>query len=148
MGVDKLVGVDFSISQLKLAQKSGVARLVNSNFLDMPFEDKTFNGIWSCVTLVHSNKEIIGKILDKVRKILKSNGLFFISLQEGKGIKVVRQDIYGGVPMIMNYYMPKEIKELLIEKGFEVLDYERFHVWKGVKDKERIFFNFYCRKVK
>jgi len=147
LGIDNIVGVDFSIGQLKISQSRNVARLVNSNFLNMPFRDNIFNGVWSCVTLVHLSPLDVSRVLGKVNKMLKKGGIFFISMQEGTGYKIVKREIYDSIPMIMYYYTPKSVKEMLEKGGFEILDFEKFHVWKGIKDRERRFFNYYCKKI-
>lgn len=146
LGLKKLVGIDISMSQLMLAKQRRVAKLVHSNFETMPFEDEVFDGAWSCVTLLHVARGEMDSMIKKVKRILKKDGIFFISLQEGIGKQKVERDIYDNVPMIIHYYKPDEIQKILKNNGFEILDYERFHKWKGIKDRERIFFNFYCRR--
>ena len=142
----KCTGLDFSISQLKLAKERNVAELVHSSFSSMPFKSNSFDGVWSCVTLLHVKREDFVGVIRSVKNILKPNGVFFLSLQEGIGEEVVRREIYGKIPMVIVYYMPDEIEAILKKEGFSILDYERHHVWKGIEEKERVFFNFYVRK--
>lgn len=147
LGINKLVGIDFSISQLELAKQRKVARLVNTNFDNMPFRNKSFDGIWSCVTLLHTEESKMIPRITKIYNLLKKNGIFFISLQKGKRYKTIKRDKYNKVPMIIYYYEPEQIKKMLVQVGFEIIDYEEYHVWKGIAERERKFFNFYCRKI-
>lgn len=148
LGAAPCVGLDFSIGQLRLARERNVARLVNADFFGIPFRDSVFDGVWSCVTLLHVRKEDLAGVVQSVKRILKPGGIFFVSLQEGEGERVVERGIYDGVPMIIVYHMPEEVRALLNAQGFELIEEERHHVWKGIPDKERVFINFYARSRK
>ena len=45
--------------------------------------DKKYDAIWACASLVHISKEKLPKIFEKLKSLLKPNGVVYVSLKYG-----------------------------------------------------------------
>ncbi len=116
------IGIDGSKSFLKVAKENnpkGNFRLMD--FYDLDFNLKSFDGVWSVATLLHIPKRRILKILKKINKLLRKNGVAVFSVKEGKGEKLIHQEKYGGVDRLFSFYSKKEFTVLLFRAGFKIL---------------------------
>ncbi len=88
-----VTGIDASSSLIKLA-----AEYSNQKCLLLPFQDikwnHVFDGIWACASLLHIKKTEIKNVILKLRNALKSNGVMYISLREGKDERTLSDGRY------------------------------------------------------
>lgn len=73
-----------------------------------------FDGIWSCASLVHMNKEKIHEVLSGLKNNLTTNGIIYISLKYGEGTIESNNQIY--------YLYNESLVEDLISFDYQVLD--------------------------
>lgn len=121
----KVTGIDLSSEMIKLAKREFIGldfRVMD--IADLDFEVSTFDGIWASASLLHVPKNNIKIILKKIQKILVNNGLLYISLKEGKGSELYKDIRYAGVDKYYVYYQLKEIKEILENVGFKIIEIE------------------------
>lgn len=131
------VGIDASEELLKVAQsKNPEGKFIRMNFYELNFDDNSFDGFWSAATLLHVRKEKIEQVLAKINKLLKTDGVGFISMMEGSGEK---EDPNTG--RWFSYYSKKEFIEILNKTGFEIVQINKS------KDEKYSFLQFYVKKT-
>lgn len=119
----KVTGIDLSSEMIKLAKKEFTdIDFKVMDISDLDFEVNTFDGIWASASLLHIPKNNIKLILKKIKEILVNNGILYISLKEGKGSEIFNDVRYGGVDKFYVYYQLEEIKNILKDVGFDILE--------------------------
>jgi ubiquinone/menaquinone biosynthesis C-methylase UbiE len=115
-----VVGTDKSKGMIAEARKrvpEGKFRVMD--MLNLKIRRGSFNGIWCCASLLHIKKSSASKVMKSFRRILKKNGLLFLSLKMGKGEKIV---LYPDCSRrFFSFYTVKEL-EILIEPEFTLLE--------------------------
>jgi SAM-dependent methyltransferase len=119
----KVVGVDYSKEMIKLAKLYVPnADFHVMNIAKLKFKLNSFDSIWASASLIHIKKEDFAIVLEKLRRILKQDGIFYFSLKEGAGEEDTIDSRYGGVIKFHSYFNKKEIEEYLLNTGFKILD--------------------------
>ncbi len=107
------------------------------------FGEELYDGVAANSSLLHIPKEYIGTVLDKVYKILKSDGVFWIGVKSGSGEHEIESDINGiQVKRFFVFYSKKEIKELLKLHKFSIL-----HIETAQNKRGHWYIRVICRKV-
>lgn len=138
----KVVGTDLSEKMLKIAKSNNLEidfRLEDTRELD--FEKGTFDGIIASCSLIHIPKADAPKTLENFSRILKTNGVIYISLQSGKSEEMfIDEPFKPDEKLFLNIVSLDEIQRLLDDIGFEILKkYER----KAEKKEELDFTKLY-----
>jgi len=115
-----VTGIDLSENLIKEAKKRVKGKLKVMDFMDTKFKDGSFDGIWSMCATVHQPKEDLVKSLIEFKRILKTGGVLYLSVEEGQGEYVEKKSKYGNEPRIFFRYGKKETEKILRENGFEV----------------------------
>ena len=99
------------------------------------FSPQLFDAVFAQASLLHIPKSKIAKVLTDINQILKSRGLFYISLKKGRGEVILEEDYYNTEKLkrFLALYSRAEFRRLLQETGFTVV-YEstnpgRTHPW-------------------
>ncbi|WP_026160540.1 class I SAM-dependent methyltransferase [Teredinibacter turnerae] len=134
------LGIDSSSSLARLAEEYSGEKVIVSKFESMTFQN-LFNGIWACASLLHSEKQLLPRILENFHNALMLDGILFISVREGKG-RVCAED-----GRMYTFYSIQEISSLIEGAGFDILS-----SWK-TKDAiegrdDLIWINIIARKTK
>lgn len=98
---------------------------VLGDYLSMPFEDDSFDGVWAYTSLLHVSKSEIGKALHEIRRVLKPGGFFGLGMIEGEG-DGYREKSGIQLPRWFSFYTKEELEKLLHEHGFDVVYFEEF----------------------
>ena len=121
-GLD-VIGVDLSSQLLNIARKKvEEAKFINKDMRDLPFENSSFGGIWTCAAFHHLPKNEGEKALKEFYRILKPKGILFISVKKGVGERMVKKDYYQGNQKFFAYYSENELQEKLENIDFEILE--------------------------
>lgn len=117
------IGVDASEKLIQEAQK----RVPDGSFekmdmLDLKFEQRTFDGVWALDSISYIEKKIIPKLLKEFNKVLKPNGILFVSVRLGEGEKLISHEKVGKEEIFICFYNQQEIEELVKEADFEILN--------------------------
>ena len=105
------LGIDLSSEMIKLAKENvPEAKFKLADLETFPFPNKV-DIIFAFASLLHSDRESIGDILEKAYRKLNYGGVFFISLKHDKYHKEII-DKEGHGPKTYYFYSPKEIEEL------------------------------------
>lgn len=141
-GFDYL-GIDATSSFIKISKKKNPkGKFKQMSFYNLKFPSGTFDGFWSTATFLHIPKNRFPKVLRSVHKILKLCGVGVISVKEGKGEKVIKQNRYGGVERFFAFYSAQEFKKVLKENGFKTIK-----VFPKKREGDNIWLSFLVQKV-
>ena len=110
-------GIDASEGLLTVAKKlNPKGKFLLKSLYELDFFDNEFDGFWSSATLLHIPKERIKEVLQNIHKVIRKDGIGFISLKQGIGEKMEPDN------RLFAYYEKEEFKKILLQNGFEVLD--------------------------
>lgn len=120
----KVTGLDFSKKMIEKAKK----RVPNASFivqdmLKIKFDDESFDGVWAMSSLLHITKKNIPKVLVHLNQLLRPDGIIFIGTYLGEGEGFVEDERYEGAGKYYSFFSEEEIKELLNESNFEIIDF-------------------------
>jgi ubiquinone/menaquinone biosynthesis C-methylase UbiE len=131
--------LDASDEMVKLSIKRGLHSIVG-DFNDLPFADKSFDGIWAYTSLLHVPKANVGQPFSEINRVLKVGGTFGLGLIEGDG-ELYRESSGVNLPRWFSFYKKHEVEDLLKMYGFEILYFEIF------KPSSKNYLNFIAKKV-
>ncbi len=122
----EVTGVDFSAKMIELARQN--ASCCSFHVMDiekLAFASESFHGVWANCALLHVPKQNIPSVLDKMRIILKSKGVLYLSVKQSHiDESFGADDRYGGLEKYWSFYEPGELVELLSKAKFQVVDVE------------------------
>lgn len=124
----KVVGVDLSEKLLDIARK----RVPGASFLKqdlraLDFPSGSFDGIWACASLHHLKRTETPHVLRIFSRLLKSHGVLFILVKEGKGEADITESLSSGLSRHFVYYTLDELTHLLEKAGFVS---EEIYTWR------------------
>jgi len=133
-----VVGIDLSDSFLEMARKKSLNTL-KMDLEDLKFNDNSFDGIWAVTSLLHVPKSKINKVLGKLSDVLKSDGILYVCVKEGKGEKFVIDKEDSSTKRFFAFWKKDEFLDFT-EAYFNLLDFTE------VKVKNTTFLEFLFRK--
>jgi len=128
-GLDS-IGLDLSSGLIKVARKKYPnINFVEGSFLDLPFGNDSFDGIWAHASLLHL--ETVGdvkKALSEFQRVLKPNGVMhtLVKAQTGLEKTAIVSDRTSGHERFFQYFTQDEIATLLREAGFAEIKTEQY----------------------
>jgi ubiquinone/menaquinone biosynthesis C-methylase UbiE len=110
----EVTGIDLTPEFLEIARK----KVPNGNFLNMDlrslvFRDNYFNGIWSCASIVHINRDGVYQFLTEAKRVLKDKGILYLAAKEGNLGQNSRKSFF--------FYNKEDIEKLIRDTGFDVI---------------------------
>jgi ubiquinone/menaquinone biosynthesis C-methylase UbiE len=130
--------LDASQSMIDLSTKRGLTSVLG-DFLHLPFQEKSFDGVWAYTSLLHCPKKDFKNAILEVRKVLKEGGYFGLGLIEGDE-ELYKENMGKGNLRLFSYFKKEEVEDILREEGFELVYFEIF------KPGSRNYLNFIFRK--
>lgn len=119
----QVTGIDLSRNMIKAAKEKCVnATFHVMNMEKLEFTDETFDGIWANSSLLHISKKNIPKVLGEVYRILKVGGIFYLSLKQGDGERIVSDQRYTETEKFFSYFRAEEMETLLKEAGLVITE--------------------------
>ena len=115
-------GVDLAQSFIDALRTKIDIPLYKMDMRHLDFSDNTFDGIWCCSALVHLPRTDILPTLRGFHRVLAPKGVLYFDLKEGEGEKwVANNDGHvTEMPRFFTYYQIEEVRDLLIQAGFNV----------------------------
>lgn len=124
------VGIDVSSEMLAIASKAlriderdtadnplvSPPRLMKMNAFEPDFKEHSFDGVWYSAMLVHVPKVQVQNTLRCLFRILKENGILYISVQTG-GDTIVRHE-----GRVFFYHEDKALRQLFSTIGFKLIE--------------------------
>ncbi|MBI2651918.1 class I SAM-dependent methyltransferase [Candidatus Woesearchaeota archaeon] len=118
----KVIGIDLSRKMIETAKK--LVKNVDFRIMDMmklDFKKESLGAIWANAAFCHIRKKDISKVIKKCYKILKKNGVFYLSLKEGQGELLIPDERYSGVGKFWSFFKKNEIERILKGCGFKII---------------------------
>ena len=78
--------------------------------------DDKYDGVWACASLLNLAKDEAPKALSEFKRVLKRDGILFISVKEGEGEQII-PDQAG--KRFFSFYSAHELKALVEKAGFK-----------------------------
>ncbi|MCA9488200.1 MAG: class I SAM-dependent methyltransferase [Nanoarchaeota archaeon] len=139
-------GIDLSRKLINESQKTSPSSTFEEmDMRNLLFEDKYFDGIWHVASLLHLEKKDAPMALSEAYRVLKKNGIMYLSIKMGEGERLEKDGRYGGLKKYYAYYREEEMNSILENIGFKVL--ENYSI--SYKDNYRIahpWINIFAKK--
>lgn len=135
----EVVCVDASEAMVDISVKKGLRSII-AGFDDLPFEDTSFDGVWSYTSLLHTPKKSIGIPFKEIYRVLAPSGMFALGLIEGE-TEGYKQRSGIDMPRWFSFYQKDEVIALCKQHGFELVYFETF------KPRSKNYLNFIFRKL-
>ena len=128
------------------------SKLLSGKFLcvDMRkinFPENNLDGIWISQSIHHIPKSDAIKLLTKIKKWIKKNGIIFLSFREGSFEGITdksKTDLFSGKKRFITLYKVTEIKGLLKSLKYDVLEISRIKRKHGGEP----YINVFARNIK
>lgn len=122
----EVTGLDASEGLIEVAKKKSLdIEFLVGNFLNLPFQDETFDGVWSHASLVHLDTiEDVKSALSEFYRVLKIDGYLYVYVKKQNGEKktAVVSDTLSNHDRFFRYYTEEELQALLEESGFTITE--------------------------
>lgn len=119
----EVIGIDASENIIKEAKKNvpeGNFKVMRMESLEFPKDN--FDAVWALDAISYIERNELKKLLATLNKILKQEGIIFISAREGEGEKIIEYEKLGKSQIKINFFRQQELEKLLTENSFEILN--------------------------
>lgn len=130
--------VDASEAMVRLSLERGLHSTL-AGFDNLPFENESFDGVWSYTALLHIPKKSIDTPLEEILRVLKPSGIFALGLIEGD-TEGYKESSGVDMPRWFSFYQKDEVIDLCKKHGFELVYFETF------KPRSKNYLNFIFQK--
>ena len=134
----EVVCFDASEEMIKISTEKGFESVVG-DFLNLPFDNELFSGVWAYTSLLHVSKKDIDKAFEEIKRVLKKGGVLGLGLIEGE-TEEYKESSGVNLPRLFSFYTKEEIEKILMKHGFDVVYFEEF------KPRSKTYLNFICFK--
>jgi len=124
------IGLDLSSGLIRVAKERhpGI-KFIEGSFLDLDFENTTFDGIWAHASLLHlSTLADVKQALSEFNRVLKLGGVMYVLVKAQTGVEktAIVSDAFSSHDRFFQYFTKEEISSLLSEAGFENIKIEQY----------------------
>jgi ubiquinone/menaquinone biosynthesis C-methylase UbiE len=130
----RLVGVDLSIEQLRLARRRVPnALFVQADMTRFEVRDRSLDAVAAFWSIIHVRRELHAELFGRIRRWVRPGGVLFGTL--GSGDNPHEEDDFYGVPMYWSHFDAETNRRLLADAGFGieqadvVEDMGESHLW-------------------
>jgi len=117
----RVTGIDTSSALLTMAKKNVPhAEFLLCDVRQLDSVNKTFDGVWAHMSLLHIPKLELPAVLEGIHKILKPNGIFALTMKEGEGEGLINDARYNGMKKYYSYFSQEELEQLLVKNNFTI----------------------------
>ena len=145
----KVTGIDLSEKLLEYAKITAPqATFLKEDVRYISFPSESFDGIWVNAVLLHLKRQEIPEVLAKFYQLLRKSGVLFVSLKKGKGEGSITEPLSQEQPRFFTFYEESEIKQLITQTGFSIIELYTRHAQDRGPDTRNIDWIFcFARKV-
>ena len=120
----EVTGIDLSRGLIDIAKhkRPGIT-FIEGSFLDIPYENETFDGVWSHASVVHLDTiEDVKRALNEFHRVLKPGGQLYLLVkkQTSKEKTAVVSDSLSNHERFFRYYTEGELTTLLEESDYRL----------------------------
>ncbi len=117
----KYLGTDISKGFLKEAKKNNPnLKFIYKTLYKLDFKSNEFDGFWASAVFLHIPKDRMDLVLQNIARIIRPNGVGFISVKEGAG-ELLENDDVEGLKRLWSYYSLEEFGSLLERNNLKIL---------------------------
>ena len=117
----QVVGVDFSAKMIEVAKRTAPrAQFYEMDVEDLNFPKESFDGVWASCSLLHLAKNRVISVLSKIHNLLRQDGVFYLSVKQGSGEMIEKDQRYGGLEKFWSFYQEDELRNFLTSAGFNI----------------------------
>ncbi|MBN1157540.1 class I SAM-dependent methyltransferase [Candidatus Woesearchaeota archaeon] len=135
------VGIDISGEMIKTAKEKVHVEIKKMDMRKIDLGDESFDGIWCCASLIHLPKKDVPVVLKEFHRVLKKDGIVYISVKEGEGERLTESHNLNKAQVFVAFYHVIELETMLRENNFEILNSSK----EDVEGTDWI--NVYARKI-
>jgi len=121
-----VTGIDLAKNLVALARENNPQlNFVVGSFLDLPFADNAFAGVWAHASLLHLEKiEQVTQALAEFKRALVPGGILHLYLKQRAGVEEtsVVVDSVSKHERFFRWFTKEEVGDLLLEQGFKILE--------------------------
>ena len=92
-------------------------QVYEADMRNIELSGESYNGVWACAAIVNLAKNDIPETLAGFYRLLRKDGVVFVSAKEGEGEKVV-PDKAG--ERFFSFFKESELKEIMEKAGFQI----------------------------
>lgn len=141
-----VTGIDLSDKLLRIAGKHAPkAEFLNMDMLNLSFPDSYFDGIWAMSSLIHLEKNQLPEALAQCQRVIKTGGAFYLCFKKGEGESLEPDQRYGGLEKYYAYYQANELRNIINNTKFEILEFDGLMIEKNYANKP--WMNILLKKV-
>ncbi len=122
----QVTGVDLSKKLLAIANKNAPdIQFVHEDIRHMSFPESSFDGIWSCASIVHIKHSEQQALFHSLYRILKPGGLLYIHAKNGEGETYIEEPSVPGKKRFYAFFTGSLLEQYCKNAGFsdvEIID--------------------------
>lgn len=123
----QVTGIDLSEKLLSLARAyAPKAKFLLADISKTNLADESFHGIWTNDTLIHLSRKEILPTLKELRRLLKKNGILYLSVKEGEGEGFETEAMSNFMPRFYTWFSEAEIVKYCKKAGFRIIETQVF----------------------
>tara|TARA_Y100000034_G_scaffold79823_1_gene95818 strand:+ start:25609 stop:26226 length:618 start_codon:yes stop_codon:yes gene_type:complete len=134
------VCVDLSKEMIDLCKEKDL-QAYQIDLENISFKNNSFDGIWAYASLLHILKKNLPCVLLEIKRILKTNGIFYLGMKKGKFEGLIKDERYSDDKRFFTLYQNEELKKI-ISKYFKIIHTLEFKIMGST------YLNYLCKKVK
>lgn len=118
----KAVAADFSREMVRLCREKNI-EAIEIDFSNLHLLNRKFDAVWSLNSLLHTEKKDFPRVLEKIKGVLETGGIFFLGVYGGEDFEGIwEQDIYTP-HRFFSFYTDEGIKEE-VKKYFSIMNFK------------------------
>lgn len=119
----QVIGIDLSTELLKIAVEfAPLAKFIKMDMRKLEFPDQNFDGVWCKAALLHLNDSDMEIALKEFSRVLKPDGILYLSFKKGVGSKEVVDSFSSDKGRFYNYQTKESLEKMLEKTGFKAFD--------------------------
>lgn len=99
------------------------------DFYDLKLDDNSFDVIWSLNTLLHVPKRSIRGVLQEIKRVMNTEGIFYLGIYGGESSEGIYEEDFYRPQRFFARYNDDELKSIL-EEYFEIVKFEHVDIGK------------------
>lgn len=118
------IGLDRSWGMMQAGRtEHGIdAPFVQVDMRDLPLGKTAVHGLWVCASLLHLPRSDVPQTLQAFARILKPNGILYLSVKMGDAAKWMPTPYQENLPRFFTYWQSETLDPLLHQAGFTIVD--------------------------
>ncbi|NYE94748.1 ubiquinone/menaquinone biosynthesis C-methylase UbiE [Psychromicrobium silvestre] len=130
-----LSGIDLSAEMIRIARRSFPSQQYQvGNLNDLPYPDRSFDGVLSWYSIIHTPAEGLAAMMQEFRRVLRPGGSLLLGFKVGQGQRAITHAYGHDVSYCVQLHTLDSVRKALLASGFS-LDVEVFRAARNI-DKE------------